>query len=101
MFSTTGRSAVGTITPSLLRQDTPLIVERFRPSATSFMVKSNSLRATKSMRGEALRLASGSTAIFAPKLGERRRVHHRKDVGERVEGSLALLGPGRKNAPTG
>jgi hypothetical protein len=30
------------------------------------MVKSNSLRATKSIAGEALRLASGSTATLAP-----------------------------------
>ncbi len=37
-----------------------------RPSAISLMVKSNSLPATKSIAGELLRLASGSTATFAP-----------------------------------
>src|SRR6266508_4666489 len=37
-----------------------------RPSATSLMVKSNSLRATKSTAGAASRLFSGSTATLAP-----------------------------------
>ena len=36
------------------------------PSATSLMVKSNSLRATKSTAGPAMRLFSGSTATLAP-----------------------------------
>ena len=37
-----------------------------RPSATSLMVKSNSLRATKSMALDAFSVASGSTATLAP-----------------------------------
>ena len=37
-----------------------------RPSATSLMVKSNSLRATKSIAPEAASVASGSTAALAP-----------------------------------
>ncbi len=37
-----------------------------RPSATSLMVKSNSLRATKSINGEALSEPAGSTATLAP-----------------------------------
>src|SRR5262249_24348244 len=37
-----------------------------RPSAISLMVKSNSLRATKSIICDALRLPAGSTATLAP-----------------------------------
>src|SRR6266545_774597 len=37
-----------------------------RPSATSLMVKSNSLRATKLSAGAALSAASGATATAAP-----------------------------------
>src|ERR1700721_466147 len=44
----------------------PLIPAQSCPSATSLMVKSNSLRATKSSAVVALRLFSGSTATFAP-----------------------------------
>ncbi len=52
--------------PSPLRQDRPATLARSRPSATSLIVKSNSLRATKSIAGEASRLFSGSTATLAP-----------------------------------
>ena len=37
-----------------------------RPSAISLMVKSNSLRAAKSISGEAFREPAGSTATLAP-----------------------------------
>ena len=41
-------------------------VAKARPSATSLIVKSNSLRATKSTAGAAFRLPSASTATLAP-----------------------------------
>ncbi len=44
----------------------PSIVSQGLPSAISLMVKSNSLRATKSSTGAAARLCSGSTATLAP-----------------------------------
>ena len=55
MSSSTGRSALWTSAPSRLRQDRPLMAAKSRPSATSFTVKSNSLRATKSTTGASRR----------------------------------------------
>ncbi len=66
MFSSTVRSSLCTMVPSPLRQESPAMRPKSRPSATSLMVKSNSLRATKSIAGDAFRLSSGSTATFAP-----------------------------------
>src|SRR5258708_2367095 len=54
------------MTPSALRYERPLIPLQGMPSATSLMVKSNSLRATKSTACPAMRLFSGSTATLAP-----------------------------------
>ncbi len=44
----------------------PSIADQSRPSATSFTVKSNSLRATKSIGAPLRRLSSGCTATLAP-----------------------------------
>src|ERR1700691_4515510 len=54
------------MTPAAFRYDRPTILSHGRPSATSLMVESNSLRATKSIKGDALRLPAGSTATLAP-----------------------------------
>ncbi len=44
----------------------PSIAAKSRPSATSLIVKSNSLRATKSIGAPFCRLSSGCTATLAP-----------------------------------
>jgi hypothetical protein len=49
-----------------LRYDSPAMSLNGLPSATSLIVKSNSLRPTKSISGDARRLPSGSTATLAP-----------------------------------
>jgi hypothetical protein len=49
-----------------LRYDSPTMSLNGLPSATSLIVKSNSLRPTKSISGDARRLPSGSTATLAP-----------------------------------
>src|SRR6266446_4494737 len=54
------------MTPSWLRYESPLMSLQGMPSATSLIVKSNSLRATKSTARAAIRLFSGSTATLAP-----------------------------------
>ncbi len=66
MFSRIARSGLWTTTPSALRYVRPSIFDRSRPSATSLMVKSNSLRATKSISGDPAMLPFGSTATLAP-----------------------------------
>ncbi len=59
------RSGLWTILPSL-RCDSPLTSESGRPSATSLQVKSNSLRPTQSIAGDAFKVSVGSTAACAP-----------------------------------
>ncbi len=54
------------MTPLALRQLRPWICDHGTSSATSLMVKSNSLRATKSMTGASIMLRSGCTATLAP-----------------------------------
>ena len=44
----------------------PSTAAQSRPSAISFTVKSNSLRATKSIGAPCVRLSSGCTATLAP-----------------------------------
>src|SRR5207244_11681877 len=65
MFSSIVRASLCTILPSALRYESPAILLHSRPSATSLIVKSNSLPATKSMARDALRLPEGSTATLA------------------------------------
>ena len=66
MSSSTGRFGLWTSTPAGLRQDRPWMAPQSRPSATSFTVKSNSLRATKSITGASRRLSAACTATLAP-----------------------------------
>src|SRR6516164_11667947 len=66
MFSSTGLGGLWTMAPEGERKLSPAIWRKGRPSATSLMVKSNSLSHTKSIAGDALRLSSGLTATAAP-----------------------------------
>ncbi len=66
MVSRIGRSGLWVTTPRELRQLRPGICDQGWSSATSLMVKSNSLRATKSTAGASIMLRSGCTATLAP-----------------------------------
>ena len=52
--------------PPPVRKLRPSISASGRPAATSWIVKSNSLRATKSIASDARSAASGATATWAP-----------------------------------
>ena len=66
MSSRMARSGLCWITPDALRKLSPSIRSGARPSANSLIVKSNSLRPTKSIAADAFRLSSGWTATLAP-----------------------------------
>ena len=66
MSSSVARSLLWMITPSLVAVGNPSTGAQSRPSAISLMVKSNSLRATKSITAPCARLSSGCTATLAP-----------------------------------
>src|SRR6266568_7241806 len=60
------RSGLCLIFPSLSLYDKPAIVESGRSSATSLQVKSNSLRPTQSIAGDAFNVSVGNTIVCAP-----------------------------------
>jgi len=64
MFSSVARASLCTMRVSALRYDSPEILLQSRPSATSLIVKSNSLPATKSTALDALRLPAGFDRHF-------------------------------------